>query len=255
VDRLIKKAYTVSLKAAKAAGKYLLQRFYEEDIAVIKEYQHDIKLHIDVEAEKLIKQTIKRHFPDHSFICEESGTEQSQSEYSWVIDPLDGTVNYARKIPHFCTSIAFKSGSEYLVGVVFDPVKNELFSAVKGEAAWLNGVPLKKKNVDSLSDAIITGGFLHRGAVQRGTKTFTQLVNRIKKLRLFGSGALDLCYLAASRVNGYIHYSTNEWDVAAASLIATLSGAKVDMCERSGTLDVIAADETIFAELKKIADF
>ncbi|UCB46435.1 MAG: inositol monophosphatase [Spirochaetota bacterium] len=255
MKKLTKKAYTTALNAAKAAGKYLLQKFHEDDTTVIKSYPHDIKLHTDVETEELIKQMLKRRFPDHSFICEESGTEHSQSEFSWVIDPLDGTVNYAQRIPHFCTSIALKKGSEYLVGVVFDPVKNELFSAIKGEGAWLNGSPLHKKNVGSLSDAIITGGFMHEGALQKGKKTFTNLVNRIKKLRLLGSAALDLCYLAANRVNGYIHYSTHEWDIAAASLVATQSGARVDIYERDGALDVIAADETIFDELKKTAVF
>jgi myo-inositol-1(or 4)-monophosphatase len=130
-----------------------------------------------------------------------------------------------------------------------------MFSAILGEGAWLNGVPLHKENIESLSEAIITGGFLHGGAVQKGLKTFSYLVNRIKKLRFFGSAALDLCYVAANRVNGYIHYSTHEWDIAAASLIATISGARVDILETDGALDVIAADKTIFDELKKIADF
>jgi myo-inositol-1(or 4)-monophosphatase len=255
VDKHIKKALTVSIKTAKKAGKYLLQKFYANDIAVIRDYRHDIKLHVDIEAEELIKLSLRRHFPDHGFICEESGTEQSKTGFSWVIDPLDGTVNFARGIPHFCTSIALKRENEYLTGVVFDPARNELFSAIKDEAAWLNGVPLRKKNIDSLSDAIVAGGFLHEGALQKGTKTFAQLANMIKKLRLFGSGALDLCYIAANRVNGYIHYSTNEWDIAAASLIAALSGARIDIRERDGMLDVLAADETIFDELKKTAYF
>ena len=249
----MKSAYEVALRAAQNASQHIMTRFSEGSSKIAEDYGHDVKLEVDVETEELIKRTIKAAFGSHGFICEESGTENPDSEYTWVVDPLDGTVNFSRGIPHFCTSIALKKGGEYLLGVVRDPVREETFSAMTGVGSFLNGTPIKKRGIDRLGQAIVGGGFFHEGAIEKGIEIFSLLVPRVKKLRFFGAAAIDLCYLAADRINGYMNFSTNEWDIAAASLIASLAGARVEIREKAGKVDIIAADPKIFDEIRAVA--
>ncbi len=246
MDKLIKKAYNVSLKTASKAGKYLMKKYLNGNIEVKASSKHDVKLDVDIEVENLIKRTIKRYFPDHGFICEEGGREKTETKFNWVIDPLDGTVNFSRGIPHFCSSIAFKEGKSCLIGVVIDPVRNEIFSAIDGVGAFLNGVPIKNRSINSLQESIVAGGFFKSGSIQKGITNFNRLVKKVKKVRFFGAAALDLCYLACGRVNGYIQYSVDEWDIAAASLIARLAGVKLEIQEKKGKFYIIAADKEIF---------
>ena len=123
-------AYDVALKAAHNASRHIMTRFSETSLSVLSDAGHDVKLQVDVETEQIIKDTIRSSFTDHGFICEESGFEGSNSEYTWIVDPLDGTVNFSRGIPHFCTYIALKRRKQYILGVVRDPVRNETFSAL-----------------------------------------------------------------------------------------------------------------------------
>lgn len=253
METYLKNAYEVALKAAQDASELIMTRFSEGSRKIAGDYGHDVKLEVDVETEELIKRTIRAAFGHHGFICEESGAENSDSEYIWVVDPLDGTVNFSRGIPHFCTSIALKRGGEYLLGVVRDPVRNETFSAMTGAGSFLNGNPIKKRGIDSLGQAIVGGGFFHEGSIEKGIEKFSLLVPRVMKLRFFGAAAIDLCYLAADRINGYMNFFTNEWDIAAASLIASLAGARVETMKKAGKVDIIAADPKIFDEIKAVA--
>ena len=255
MDIALKDAHDVALRASRRASEHLMNRFSEGSRNVLNDSRHDVKLEVDVEAEDMIKRTIKEAFCGHGFICEESGEEDTESVYKWVIDPLDGTVNFSRGIPHFCTSIALKRGEEYLLGVVCDPVRKETFSAMKGYGAFLNGRPLKKHSTDRLDNAVVSGGFFHEGSIERGIETFSLLVPRVKKVRFFGAAAIDLCYLSADRINGYINFSTNEWDIAAASLVVSLAGARVETKNRAGKFDIIAADSHIFDEFRAITRF
>ncbi|MBN2322395.1 MAG: inositol monophosphatase [Spirochaetes bacterium] len=249
---MIETAYEVAKDAARIAGRHLMKRFTETDKKVTADLGHDVKLETDVEAERLIIGTIEKAFPGHGFLCEESGILGPRSEFIWVVDPLDGTVNFSRGIPHFCTSIALKKSGEYLLGVVHDPVRKETFAVLKDGRPTLNGNPIRKRGVDSVEQAIVSGNFFHHGAIERGIETFTRLVPRIKKVRFFGAAALDLCYLAADRINCFTNIRTNEWDIAAAALIASLSGARVETTESDGKIDIFAADRAIFDELKRI---
>jgi myo-inositol-1(or 4)-monophosphatase len=252
MDRIIPKAYEAAIEAARTASAHLMKRFKETHKKVSADMGHDVKLETDIETERLIIGTIEKTFPDHGFLCEESGIIGPQSEYIWVIDPLDGTVNFSRGIPHFCTSIACKKHGEYLLGVVHDPVRRETFAALKGGRPTLNGKPLQKRGVDSIEQAIVAGNFFHHCAIEKGIETLTRLVPRVKKVRFFGSAALDLCYLAADRFNCFTNIRTNEWDIAAAALIASLAGARVETTEADGKIDIFAADCAIFDELKRI---
>jgi myo-inositol-1(or 4)-monophosphatase len=255
MEETLKKAYEVAKQAAQIASEHLMKRFSEGTSRISKDLHHDVKLEVDVETEELIKRTIRGSFSDHGFLCEESGADRPDADYLWIIDPLDGTVNFSRGIPHFCTSIALKKNGEYLLGVVQDPVRGEIFSAVRGSGSSLNGVPIRKRGVDAIEDAVVAGAFFHDGAIRRGIDIFSRLVPKVKKVRFFGAAAIDLCYISVDRINGYMNFSTNEWDVAASSLIAQLAGARIEMRIEGGKIDIIAADPAIFENFRKIAGF
>jgi myo-inositol-1(or 4)-monophosphatase len=251
-SKFIRTAHRVALASARRAGKYLLKRFKSGDIKINSNSMHDVKLDVDVEAENLIKAIIRGRFPDHGFICEESGEENFGAEYNWVIDPLDGTVNFSKGIPHFCTSIALKKSDRTLLGVVYDPAKEEIFSGVQGTGATFNGAPIRRENIERLEDAVIVMGYFKSGSIEEGIRMFERISHRVKKMRFFGSAALDLCYLACGRVNAYVQHSLNEWDIAAASLIAELSGVQLQTIQSGSSLNVIGADREIFENFKSI---
>jgi len=249
-DRSVQELYSVCIKSAEEAGKYLLNRFQKNEAQVKSHHKHDVKLDVDIETEELIIDTIKRHFPDHGFICEESGRAKEHVDQNWIVDPLDGSVNFFMGIPHFCTSIAFKKNKTYIVGAVFDPVRNEMFSALRGSNALLNGSPITRRTVNTLEEAVIAGGFFKVQSLVDGTTIFEKVAEKVKKIRFFGSAALDLCYLACGRVNGCLLHCVSEWDIAAASLIAEHTGVKFEITENNSTMNVFAADPALFDELK-----
>ncbi len=250
-DPLLQNLYNLSLECARKAGSFLLHRFQSGNIEVKSNLRHDVKLDVDIEAEELIIETIKGRYPDHGFICEESGRRLEKTSHNWVIDPLDGTLNFSRGIPHFCTSIAFKNGNSYLVGAVFDPVRDEMFSAIQDRGSFFNGRPIDRPGIDRLAEAVVAGGFFKTESLEEGTRVFKKLARNVKKVRFFGSAALDLCYLACGRMNGYIQHGVNEWDIAAAMLIAGNAGIRVEIVEAGDRLNVIAADNNIFEELMR----
>jgi len=249
-DRDLRKAYKTALKSAVEAGSLLRKRFRAGETTVNSSLPHDLKLDIDVETENLITGIIERRFPHHGFVCEEGGNRREESEHRWIIDPLDGSVNFFRHIPHFCTSIAYRQNEKDMLGIIFDPVGNEIFAAVHGAGAFLNGSPLKRKTVSSLGEAVISGGFYKARATLNGIRILEKLAPLVKKVRFFGSAALDLCYLACGRVDGYIQQHVSDWDIAAGAFIAEAAGARVEVTRSESKLNVIAADEKIFDELK-----
>jgi myo-inositol-1(or 4)-monophosphatase len=241
----------LAVRSARRAGSYLKKRFHDDDREITGNYRHDVKLDVDRQTEELLISLISRKYPDHGFICEEIGRDLEKADNNWVIDPLDGSVNFSRNIPHFCTSIAFKQGERYLVGAVYDPMRDELFTAVRGHGAFLNGKPMKRRGVSSLEEAIVSGGFFKIESLEEGGRIFERIAHMVKKVRFFGSATLDLCYLACGRVNGYIQHAVNEWDIAAASLIAEEQGIPVEIVETGGKLNVFAADRTIYDALSE----
>jgi len=250
-QKIMRKIFKVALRSARRAGRYLMKRFERGDSRVHFQSMHDVKLDVDVEAERIIISTIKEEFPDHGFLCEESG-HKNVSENYWIIDPLDGTVNFSKGIPHFCTSIAFRSNERTLVGAVLDPVRGELFAAMRGGEATLNRRPIKRENISNLQDAVIVGGFFKAQSLEHGKRVFENISRNVQKIRFFGSAALDLCYLACGRVNGYIQYSVHDWDIAAASFIAELSGVRLEVEVSGDVFNVIGADKAIFSSLRAL---
>jgi myo-inositol-1(or 4)-monophosphatase len=241
----------MALRCAERAGQYIRKRFYDDDRLITTNYRHDVKLDVDRQTEELIISMIRRKFPDTGIISEEIGHDLEKPDFNWVIDPLDGSVNFSRGIPHFCTSIAYREGTRYLVGAVYDPMRDETFSALRGEGAFLNRKPMKRRSISVLEEAVVSGGFFKIESLREGGRIFERITHRVKKVRFFGSAALDLCYLACGRVNGYIQYAVNEWDIAAASLITEEQDIPIEINEHKDRLNVFAADSHIYDALRE----
>ncbi len=219
-----------AIKAAKEAGKIILHYYSKNVNAMSKGNTCDLVTEADIAAENKIISIIKNKFPHHSLLTEESGEEIHNSDYCWVIDPLDGTNNFYHKFPMFCVSIALYKKGKPLIGVVFDPLKNELFCAEKNEGAYLNNKKIKVSNTNRLNKSLLALGFYYeRGLLMRKSlgqmkKFFYENVHGIRRT---GSAALDLCYTACGRFDGYWELKLNPWDYAAGSLILTEAGGRI----------------------------
>jgi myo-inositol-1(or 4)-monophosphatase len=219
-------------RTAREAGDLLLKGF-EKPMDIKLKGQIDLVTEYDLASEQLIKQRITAAYPDHAVLAEESGGTHSGSPCRWYIDPLDGTTNFAHGFPFFCISIAFEApgdyGTEIQVGVVFDPLRQELFSAVKGGGTRLNNRILHVTNETDLKRALVATGFpydiLERS--ERVLRHFERLLLSARGIRRPGSAALDLAYLAAGRVDAFWEEGLNPWDTAAGCLLVTEAGGRV----------------------------
>ena len=244
----------VAILAAKEASGVHLKYFNTDVATAVKDEPFNLVTAADLEAEKVIVHTIKKYFPEHNFLAEEGEYEKTDSEYTWVIDPLDGTNNFASGIPIFCVSIALAKNDEVIVGVIYDIVRNELFYAQKSQGAFLNEKKITVNSVQDLSRAILITGFYY----DRGVKMVENL-DRIKQffqkqvlgIRRFGSAALDLCYVAAGRAAGFWEFELNVWDFAAGKLIIEEAGGVVSTREGNA---VPLANSFIVASNNKIHD-
>ncbi|MCF7763921.1 MAG: inositol monophosphatase [Verrucomicrobia bacterium] len=243
----------IASDAARAAGDRLLSLRGRAAISQ-KESSHNLVTQADFEAEEIITQWISQRCEAHTFLCEEGGaTGTLQDPHLWVIDPLDATNNYAHGIPHFCISIAYAENGVVRVGVVYDPVRQELFSAVRGGGAFLNGQPIRPTCSNSLEQCIVgTGFFYDRGEMMQHTlDSIGRLFSRnIRGIRRMGSAAIDLCWVACGRFDAFFEYRLAPWDYAAGALIIAEAGGRC--ADRDGgPLDlssesVIAANGPVF---------
>jgi myo-inositol-1(or 4)-monophosphatase len=199
--------------------------------------QHDIKLELDVRCQELIEEALRRSFPDAALLGEEGVAGLADAEYRWVVDPIDGTVNFAYGVPHACVSIAlqrraippasaeWEDGYQSLVGLVYDPFVGELWTAIRGQAARLNGRVIRVSRRRKLAEAIVSIGFAKTRANLKATLPhFIDLAHKVRKLRIMGSAALDLAYVASGRFDAYIEQGLRLWDVAAGGLIVECAG-------------------------------
>src|SRR4030088_2029533 len=183
-------------KAARSAGELLRNNFRRVQRVNAAE-AHDIKLQIDVETQQLITDLLLKQFPEHALYGEEGIVGDQSSEHQWVVDPLDGTVNYFYRIPHFCVSIALRFKGEIIVGVIYDPIRDELWAAQKGEKPTLNGKPFRVSERADLREAVISVGLSKTGVtIAAGLPLLQEMVHRARKCRLMGSAALDMAYVA-----------------------------------------------------------
>jgi myo-inositol-1(or 4)-monophosphatase len=230
-------ALETAVKAARDAGG-LLKRHLRSPKKVHVVKAHDLKLELDVRCQARITRVLRQAFPSISLLGEEGTLGAMDAPWRWVVDPIDGTVNYAHQIPHACVSIALQhqepSGSstppalyQTELGVVFDPFRDELWTAVRGRAARLNGRRIQVSTRARLRESVISLGFAkHQANLQRMLPSFTKLVHRVRKLRVMGSAALDIVYVASGRLDAYAEVGVRLWDIAAAGLILECAGGK-----------------------------
>jgi myo-inositol-1(or 4)-monophosphatase len=221
-----------AIEAAGEAAK-LLRKNFGSTLNVNQATQHDIKLEVDELSQQLIARIILADYPDHCILGEESSAENPNADVRWVVDPLDGTVNYFYGIPHYAVSIAAQERRgpdqwETVLGVVLAPEIDELFVTEKGKAAMLQGHPIHVSNRTDLAEAIVTIGFFKNlDAMNRSLADFNRMIYKVRKMRLTGSAALDTAYVACGRFDGYIEYSIRLWDIAAGQLILENAGGRV----------------------------
>jgi myo-inositol-1(or 4)-monophosphatase len=237
-----------AIEAAAEAGK-LLRKNFGSALNVSQATHHDIKLEIDEQAQAVISRVILADFPDHCILGEEGVTGRKDSDVRWVVDPLDGTVNYFYGIPHYAVSVAAQvrvvgrvtsrgatsgaaahSDSEWktVAGVVLDPELDELFVSEKGKPAFLHGHPIHVSDRADLAEAIVAIGFFKSVAtINQGLQDFGAMIHKVRKLRLMGAAALDVVYVACGRYDAYIEYGIKLWDIAAGQLILENAGGRV----------------------------
>ncbi|MET1253867.1 inositol monophosphatase family protein [Aliikangiella maris] len=218
---------TIAVRAARKAGDYIV-READKIRSVQSKSSNDFVTNVDEAAEKLIIDTIAQAYPDHSFLGEESGHSGS-GEYRWIIDPIDGTTNYIRKVPHWCISIACTYRGRSEVAVIYDPIREELFTAVKGRGAQLNDKRIRVSQTNGLEHSLLATGFpfRHPQKLAEYNRIFNQLFPHCADMRRGGSAALDLAYVAAGRFDGFWEFGLNEWDIAAGTLLVTEAGGIV----------------------------
>lgn len=215
------------IKAAINGGSILMKHFGKLD-AIAKKGEIDIVTIADTESEKAVIQTIKSSFPEHSILAEESGLEKGQNGL-WTIDPLDGTTNYAAGLGIFGVSIAFSHKDIILVGIVLNPVSGELFTAVKGKGADLNGKPIRVSGTQTVSDSLLVTGFPYnlKKFFKPLIARFSMCLKNARGVRRLGAASIDLCYVACGRFDGFWEQNLKPWDTAAGMLIADEAGARI----------------------------
>jgi myo-inositol-1(or 4)-monophosphatase len=238
VEKDLKRAEIAAIGAARSVGT-LMRRHLAESKRAHVVTQHDIKLELDVRSQKLIERTLRSAFPNVSLLGEEGVAGKQDSDFRWVVDPIDGTVNFAYGIPHACVSIAlqgkaaqggasvYEDGYQTLVGVVYDPFCDELWTARAGRPARMNGQPIRVSKHQKLSESIVSIGFAKtRKTLEHTLPYFNQLVRRVRKVRIMGSAALALTYVASGRFDAYIERRIRLWDIAAGGLIVECAGGE-----------------------------
>lgn len=220
-----------AVSAARKAGDFIMRAFDDKKILNISpKGRHDYVTQIDSKAEEIIIKTLKEAYPKHDIIAEESGNDlKNRSKFQWIIDPLDGTLNYINGFPHFCISIALKIDGQVEHGVIYDPSRNELFTASRGRGASLDSKRIRVNNNKTLDGSFIGTGFPVRTpeAIDSYTKVFNSILKQTSDIRRAGSAALDLAYVAAGRLDGFWESGLKIWDLAAGCLMVSEAGGYV----------------------------
>ncbi|MBM4296380.1 MAG: inositol monophosphatase [Deltaproteobacteria bacterium] len=219
----------VAWQAASAAGEIIRDNWQRPKTI---DYKGAIELvtSVDCESERKIVETIRRNFPTHSILAEEeTDLAGAQPDWRWIVDPLDGTTNFAHGYPQFCVSIALERSGQMLLGLVYDPLRGECFRAVKGQGATLNGAPIATSSTNELDKALLATGFPydHRENADFYLSYFKAFMTRCQGIRRGGSAALDLSYVACGRLDGFWEMKLKPWDTAAGALIVSEAGGKL----------------------------
>ncbi len=232
----------VAVAAARAAGE-IQRRAFRGPLEVRETTQHDVKLQTDVDCEQAIREVLLSAFPEHAMLGEEGGGTLSPEQPTWIVDPLDGTVNFSRQVPHFCTSIALQVQGRPIAGVVYQPLLEELYTAEEGAGAYLNGTRLQVSETAELWAANLAIGFSKsQENIARGLGKICELAQSVSKIRIMGAAALDLAYVAAGRFDGFIEFGLHTWDIAAGTLLIREAGGRVHLTPRGELTWDVGAD-------------
>ena len=241
--------------AAAYKGVGVLRAFFGRIREVNKKGAIDLVTAADTTSEKVIIETIKMAFPDHAILAEESGMNGENTRCQWIIDPLDGTTNFTHQLGLFSISIAFSMNFETIIGIVLNPVSGELFTAMKGKGAELNGQPIHVSAVNTVSDSLLVTGFPYdrQSMIEPLVTRLANCMQTAQGIRRLGSAALDLCFIACGRFDGYWEQNLNPWDTAAGVLIGLEAGAVVtDFSDKPFTPDkkeILATNGKIHKEM------
>lgn len=249
-----------AIEAVIRAGDVQMAHFGGE-MRVDKKGAIDLVTEIDLRVEREFRAMIAQRFPDHVVLGEEFSAEEDRTrvaEFCWILDPIDGTTNFAHGLPIFCSSLGFEIDGELAVGAVYDPTRRELFTAQRGAGAWLNGAPLRVSSAATVLDSLLVTGFhysIHKDPEEL-LGLFTEFITRARAIRRLGSAALDLCYVAAGRFDGFWEQKLQPWDVAAGALIVQEAGGMVTTSDgqpfRSSAGSVLATNGVIHAEMMDV---
>jgi len=251
----MKPALNIAVSAARAAGQVILRNINRlPDIKIHSKGSNDFVSEVDHQAERSIISIIQKAYPSHAILAEESG-QQSGDEYEWIIDPLDGTTNYLHGVPHFSVSIALREKNKLQLGVIYDPLKEELFCASRGEGATLNNRRIRVSKQRDLAGSLIGTGLPYRDDQELDIylATLRALLQQTSGIRRAGSAALDLAYVAAGRFDGFWEYGLNTWDIAAGVLMIQEAGGLVSDMEGGHsymeTGNIVAANNQLYKNL------
>ncbi len=241
-------------KTMRQVGTYQLSMFRSRHLKVeSKSSPNDLVTQVDKESEKTLIQYINKNYPEHSILGEESGLTKGKSKARWIIDPLDGTVNYTQGLPFFAISVALEEKESLTMGAVYVPCLDEMYTAIKGKGAHLNGYKIQVGKKKELTKSIIGTGFPYdkSDSETNNIQQFLNLTPKFRAIRRFGAAAYDLCLVASGFLDGYWEYKLRPWDVAAGALIVQEAGGKVITNGDEDNLSVIAGNTLLAGQLKK----
>ncbi|HST46171.1 MAG TPA: inositol monophosphatase family protein [Luteimonas sp.] len=259
---MLKPAVNIMVKAARAGGNILLRHMHRLDaLNVVEKDRMDYASEVDGLAEAAIIKELARANPDYAILGEEGGARKGNrgpSRFTYVIDPLDGTSNYLRGLPHWCVSIALIEGAEPIHGVVFDPLRNELFTATRGSGAQLNERKIRVAERQGLAGAMLVTGFAprERKRLEPQLACLGSLLQEAEDVRRTGSAALDLAYVAAGRADGYFEAGVQPWDIAAGVLMVREAGGRVSDFKGgpTGPMHIATGSRQLIAGNLKVSD-
>ena len=251
-------AMEVAVEAAQVAGRIIQDRFHTS-LDIRFKGRADIVTDVDLAAEKAVLELLQSEFPDFGVLAEESRPVETGSPYTWVVDPLDGTRNFATGIPHFCTIVALARDGEIVLGVTFDPIRQEMFTAEAGRGAFANGQPLSVTSKQEIEEAVLC---FDMGYVDEKAGLAIDLIRSlwpdVISIRLMGSSALGVAYAAANRVDLYFHHSLSPWDIAAGHVLVREAGGVI--VDKQGqpanlrTASIIASNQQLVNDFLKRTD-
>ena len=248
----------IAVTAATNASNIIMSHWqHRHSLTISQKASKELFSEVDLKAENAIIQCIKKYYPNHGIIAEESGIKQEDAEVVWIIDPLDGTQNYLHGFPFFAVSIAISIKNRIEHGVIFDPLHHECFTASRGRGARLNNTRIRVSSCTKLEEALLSAGFSfsNQEQIELYLKTFNNLFNNCGSIRRCGSAAIDLAYTACGRLDGYWELGLRPWDIAAGILLVQEAGGFISELDgqeaKANSKSLVAANPKIYKQLLK----